>query len=52
MTTPSVPRLRTRHRVVEAYRLDRYDNYYHCARSAQYHVVEAYRLDWYDNICI
>ena len=36
-------------RVVEAYRLDRYDNIADDELHAAAHVVEAYRLDRYDN---
>ena len=40
-------------RVVEAYRLDRYDNFATISQSnCQVTVVEAYRLDRYDNFCI
>ena len=35
--------------VVEAYRLDRYDNMRLWLRCPLIHVVEAYRLDRYDN---
>ena len=35
--------------VVEAYRLDRYDNFYRARGSKHQGVVEAYRLDRYDN---
>ena len=35
--------------VVEAYRLDRYDNSAHAVFSCNAPVVEAYRLDRYDN---
>ena len=37
--------------VVEAYRLDRYDNLLSFFRRRFYRVVEAYRLDRYDNFC-
>ena len=37
-------------RVVEAYRLERYDNFYHQFLEENNHlVVEAYRLERYDN---
>ena len=36
-------------RVVEAYRLDRYDNVCFLVTIADLPVVEAYRLDRYDN---
>ena len=36
--------------VVEAYRLDRYDNLFFTPCVKAYQVVEAYRLDRYDNI--
>ena len=36
--------------VVEAYRLDRYDNLVIVSLDTFTHVVEAYRLDRYDNI--
>ena len=50
MTTPN-PRLCTLHgEVVEAYRLDRYDNQSQEAEYSFFNVVEAYRLDRYDNI--
>ena len=35
--------------VVEAYRLDRYDNFLQADPIATRRVVEAYRLDRYDN---
>ena len=35
--------------VVEAYRLDRYDNIEICVLCGPMDVVEAYRLDRYDN---
>lgn len=35
--------------VVEAYRLDRYDNPIRCSYSRSSRVVEAYRWDRYDN---
>ena len=35
--------------VVEAYRLDRYDNYPTWSHRSAWKVVEAYRLDRYDN---
>ena len=35
--------------VVEAYRLDRYDNCKEIVESPSKRVVEAYRLDRYDN---
>ena len=35
--------------VVEAYRLDRYDNFAFDRRDIPPDVVEAYRLDRYDN---
>ena len=35
--------------VVEAYRLDRYDNFEKQRRKCYLPVVEAYRLDRYDN---
>ena len=35
--------------VVEAYRLDRYNNSYAHNRLREEYVVEAYRLDRYDN---
>ena len=35
--------------VVEAYRLDRYDNFIHDNAFFEIFVVEAYRLDRYDN---
>jgi len=35
--------------VVEAYRLDRYDNFAGVALAGVHIVVEAYRLDRYDN---
>ena len=35
--------------VVEAYRLDRYDNIACCCNHTTGEVVEAYRLDRYDN---
>ena len=35
--------------VVEAYRLDRYDNSNASTKQASFFVVEAYRLDRYDN---
>ena len=37
--------------VVEAYRLDRYDNFRHSGLPTVLLVVEAYRLDRYDNSC-
>ena len=37
--------------VVEAYRLDRYDNFALANSSWSTTVVEAYRLDRYDNFC-
>ena len=46
--------LRSHHRhlrvVVEAYRLDRYDNYLLVFERSISEVVEAYRLDRYDNL--
>ena len=36
--------------VVEAYRLDRYDNFNGGSVESENHVVEAYRLDRYDNL--
>ena len=38
--------------VVEAYRLDRYDNIWSLCKVVENQVVEAYRLDRYDNIGI
>ena len=38
--------------VVEAYRLDRYDNLASCPVESFPKVVEAYRLDRYDNFLI
>ena len=38
--------------VVEAYRLDRYDNFYSYQPSYRPEVVEAYRLDRYDNFLV
>ena len=35
--------------VVEAYRLDRYDNFLRYGLCASWLIVEAYRLDRYDN---
>ncbi len=35
--------------VVEAYRLDRYDNFSEVEEALHFVVVEAYRLDRYDN---
>ena len=50
MTTHRIERLVQLNRVVEAYRLDRYDNFIiHGVRDAVCGVVEAYRLDRYDN---
>ena len=39
----------TRRAVVEAYRLDRYDNFPIPGSTVDIIVVEAYRLDRYDN---
>ena len=50
MTTWNTGTLRLRVPVVEAYRLDRYDNTIHNNMSCNAGVVEAYRLDRYDNL--
>ena len=49
MTTSSCADIQPLQRVVEAYRLDRYDNFSARAASRAATVVEAYRLDRYDN---
>ena len=49
MTTFNSPGLLWISSVVEAYRLDRYDNLYMGTMSKAKSVVEAYRLDRYDN---
>ena len=49
MTTASKESLSSTMVVVEAYRLDRYDNPSCDPPDCQVQVVEAYRLDRYDN---
>ena len=49
MTTRSLTVFLTSLSVVEAYRLDRYDNFLHFLTCRYCFVVEAYRLDRYDN---
>ena len=49
MTTDAEELLNSILKVVEAYRLDRYDNEQLLFREAVKVVVEAYRLDRYDN---
>ena len=49
MTTWLSIRSRDQFFVVEAYRLDRYDNFELSSRDRFFPVVEAYRLDRYDN---
>ena len=52
MTTSKRTSISTSSVVVEAYRLDRYDNLTIPTRGRpQISVVEAYRLDRYDNYC-
>ena len=49
MTTPNQTHCARCNHVVEAYRLDRYDNFKIFWNVIQITVVEAYRLDRYDN---
>ena len=49
MTTYNAVFQRRAAQVVEAYRLDRYDNLYNWSPACKPNVVEAYRLDRYDN---
>ena len=49
MTTSIELSNRLRRSVVEAYRLDRYDNLKWLRKNQSRFVVEAYRLDRYDN---
>ena len=49
MTTQKLPKTLRHKTVVEAYRLDRYDNVIVFRNLFQHLVVEAYRLDRYDN---
>ena len=49
MTTSGEVILVAGRRVVEAYRLDRYDNLFPRPAVQHFLVVEAYRLDRYDN---
>ena len=49
MTTTEDPEMSHLPLVVEAYRLDRYDNLYAQPAFENQAVVEAYRLDRYDN---
>ena len=50
MTTSSIILCRLDREVVEAYRLDRYDNIDPVRDERGVRVVEAYRLDRYDNL--
>ena len=50
MTTHRQSLLQPPDRVVEAYRLDRYDNTGRMGAISLNKVVEAYRLDRYDNL--
>ena len=52
MTTGSTGCILINLAVVEAYRLDRYDNLTFPCSLRHSLVVEAYRLDRYDNSCI
>ena len=49
MTTYQFLLVRKNQYVVEAYRLDRYDNFFSYVLRGEAFVVEAYRLDRYDN---
>ena len=52
MTTSNVETRELTRYVVEAYRLDRYDNLLASLTELYFAVVEAYRLDRYDNIVV
>ena len=52
MTTLTVTLALSTSIVVEAYRLDRYDNSSRVCSSTPVSVVEAYRLDRYDNFVL
>ena len=52
MTTGAVEHCVPLQLVVEAYRLDRYDNFSTCVPVRVAVVVEAYRLDRYDNFYV